>query len=82
MALAKGKSSSMSKFAKKSDELANSKPTIRMLKAKSGLSPGSTHTVVNETPSGQHWLLEDCRHFVDKDKENDHWKWVGIHDHA
>ena len=47
-----------------------------MLKAKCGLSSGSTHTVAGETPSGRHWLLEDRKHFVDKDRENDHWKWV------
>ena len=76
MTLTKGKSSSTSEFAKDSDELANSKPTIRMLKDKCGLSTGSTHTVVDETPSGQHWLLEDRKHFVYKNQENDHWKWV------
>ena len=72
----KGKASSASKFAKDSGKLANLKPTIRMLKAKSGLSTGSAHTAADETPSGQHWLLEDCKHFMDKNKEDDHWKWV------
>ena len=79
MSLAKGKetSSSMSKIAKDGAEPANlTKSTIRMLKAKCGLSSGSTHTVAGETPSKLHWLLEDGKHHVNKDKEDDHWEWV------
>ena len=81
MASTKGKGSSTSKFAKDSDELANSKSTILMLRAKSGLEAGSTHTVVDETPSRRHWLLETTgnnglKHFVEKNKEGGHWKWL------
>ena len=67
MILAKGKSSSTSKS---SNELANSTPTIRMLTDKYGLSTGSEHTVVDEAPSGQHWLLKDLKHFVYKSHED------------
>ena len=47
-----------------------------MLKPRYGLSSGSTHKVIGETPSKLHWLLEDGKHHVNKDKEDDHWEWV------
>ena len=82
MASSKGKGSSTSKSAKDSDEPANSKSTIVMLRAKSGLEAGSTHTVVDETPSRRHWLLETTygehglKRSVEKNKVDDHWKWL------
>ena len=56
MASTKGKGSSKKNSAEDCDEPVNSISTIVMLKNKSGLEPGSVHTVVGETPSQQHWL--------------------------
>ena len=75
--LAKGKSSSStSKDTRSSNEQADSIPTIRMLTNKYGLSNGSEHTVISETPSGHHYLLKDLKHHVYKSHEDVFWRWV------
>ena len=73
MADSKGKASSMNKFAEKNDE---QRPTILMLMDKYGLGSGTVHAVVDETNSHLHWLLEDGKHFVNKNMEGIHWKWL------
>ena len=54
--------------------------TIRMLKNKYGLAVGLMHTVVGETPSTLHGLLQGDKKYVNKDMEGDHWKWVSRDD--
>ena len=73
MADVKGKASSMNEFAEKNDEL---RPTILMLMDKYALGSGTVHAVVDETNSRLHWLLEDGKHFVNKNMEGIHWKWL------
>ena len=81
MLLTKGKetNSSVSKIAEDAAEPANlTISMIHMLKVRYGLSSGSTYTMIGETPSKLHWLLQGGKHHVNinKDKEDDHWEWV------
>ena len=47
-----------------------------MLTDKYGLTEGSEHVVIRETPSGHHYLLKDGKHHVYKDHEDVFWIWV------
>ena len=82
MSLAKGKTtSSASRIPEGDAEPTNlTTGTIRMLKNKYGLAVSSMHTVVGETPSTLHWLLQGGKKFVNKDMEGDHWEWVSPDD--
>ena len=63
----KGKSSSSA--SKPRTEQADLSPMIRLLTDKYGLTKGSEHQLIRETPSGNHYLIVGGKHHVHKHHE-------------
>ena len=70
----KGKSSSSASNSR--IEQANLSPRIRLLTDKYGLTKGSEHQLIRETPSGNHYLITGGKHYVHKHQEGIYWSWV------